>query len=457
VRPIALLAGIPLALAAGDGATRVATAGDAPVGVAPEVPAQVVDGLAGLLDDLYVIPETAHRMEALLRENLAAGRYAGLAPQDLAAALTRDLQSLSGDQHLRVSYGEGDEAPTVRRVVRGAPGEPDGRRQPGSGGDDGVFDRVRGIPEAKMLPGNVGYVDIRLFVPRERAEADAAAAMEAVSGADALIFDLRSCMGGSPDMVHFITSYLYPPERKHLLTYYHAHEPPDSAFTLTELPGKRRPGVDVYLVTSAFTGSGCEEFAYVLKHHDRATLVGETTGGAGHGGGVHPVAAGFRAFIPDFRPVHPVTGTGWEGVGVLPDVACPADEALLVAQRLALEGIRSREGDAARVAELSTLIDGLDAEIERSKAAEPPDRAALAPYAGEYGIRTVTLEDDGLYLQRVGGPKLKMQPTGDPDEFRLKRVPQAKIRFGRDAEGRVTEIRVLTLQGTWEASKRAGT
>jgi hypothetical protein len=34
-----------------------------------------------------------------------------------------------------------------------------------------------------------------------------------------------------------------------------------------------------------------EEFTYDLKHHGRATVVGETTAGAGHGGGVHAVAA----------------------------------------------------------------------------------------------------------------------------------------------------------------------
>jgi len=450
-----------------------------PATVSPEVQSEVVEGLHGLLEDLYVIPETAHRIEDLLRKNLAAGTYDGLSPQQFAAALTRDMQSLSGDKHLRVSFGEAGEAPT-RRVIRQAPGEPmpeagDGRRvvvvrpgeeppagmppageprRPGSGGDGGVFDNVRGIPEAKMLPGNVGYVDIRLFVPREMAEADAVAAMEAVAGADALIFDLRSCMGGSPDMVHFITSYLYPPGRKHLLTYYHAHEKPDSAYTLEEIPGQRMPDTDVYLVTSAFTGSGCEEFSYVLKHHDRATLVGETTGGAGHGGGVHPVAAGFNAFIPDFRPVHPVTGEGWEGVGVIPDVEVPAEKALLVAQRLALEGIRGRSDDGARIAELTDLIDSLSTEIARVDEPEPIDREALAEYAGDYEIRTITLEDDGLYLQRVGGPKMKMVSTGEHDEFALKRLPQAKIRFGRDEAGVIRELHVLALQGTWEVTKR---
>jgi hypothetical protein len=405
---------------------------------------EVVEGLVELLEDLYVIPETAQRLEDMLRENLAGGAYDDeTSAPSWAATLTRDLQALSGDKHLRVSFGgEGAMAPQPVR------------RMPGSGSDGGVFDGVRGIPEAKVLAGNVGYVDIRLFVPLEQEEELAVAAMAAVADVDALVFDLRTCAGGSPDMVHFITSYLYPPEPKHLLTYYHAHTPPEAAYTLAEIPGRRLPDVPVYVVTSPFTGSGCEEFSYVLKHHGRATLVGETTGGAGHGGGVHPIAAGFDAFIPDFRPVHPVTGGGWEGVGVKPTVESPAETAHLVAHRMALAQILDAASDAQPEQELGDLIADLDAQIARANEPVLVDGEALAEFVGEYEIRTITLEDAGLHLQRAGGPKLLMVATEEPDTFTLKRVPQARIRFGRDADGTIVELHVLGMTGNWEVSKR---
>ena len=104
--------------------------------------------------------------------------------------------------------------------------------------------------------------------------------MAVIEDAEAIIFDLRMCRGGAPDMVHFITSYLYGDEPFHLLTYHHARAEPDSAYTLSEVPGRRRPDVDAYVVTSRFTGSGGEEFTHNLKHHGRATVVGETTAGA---------------------------------------------------------------------------------------------------------------------------------------------------------------------------------
>ncbi len=439
--------------------------------VTPDVRAEVIEDIAELLEDMYVIPETAVEVREMLRANLAAGHYdEDVQPAAFAAALTRDMYELTGDKHLRVSFGP-DGGTVRRRVVKGVPdgdaGDPKvvvrkveepighGEDEPGTRSDGGVFDGVTGIPEAKVLPGNVGYVDIRLFVPRALQEEAAVKAMETVAGADALIFDLRSCAGGSPDMVHLITSYLYPPEPMHLITYHRARSEPDSAYTLAEIPGTRRPDVPVYLLVSPFTGSGCEEFSYNLKHHGRAELIGETTGGAGHGGAVHAIAAGFSAFIPDFRPVHPRTGGGWEGVGVIPTTECSSERAHLLAHKMALEGILDEGGvEQGRAEELADLIRGLEEDLARADEPVVVDLDALAEYAGTYEYRFITLEDDGLHLQRTGGPKLKMVPTDEPDSFTLKMVPQARIRFERGPDGTIVALHVLGMRGEWEITKR---
>lgn len=430
---------------------------------------EVIEEAITLLEELYVIPATADRVARMLRENLAAGQYDDkTSSRAFAAAVTRDMQDLTRDKHLRLSWGEGGDGPT-RRIVRqapddaapGSPGEPErvvtrkgGPPAPGEGSDGGVFNNVKGIPEAKMLPGNVGYIDIRLFVPLEMQKDDAVEAMATVADADAILFDLRACMGGTPEMVHFITSYLYPPEPMHLLTYYHGHTEPDSAFTLAEVPGRRRPDVDVWIVTSEFTGSGCEEFTYNLKHHERATVVGQTTGGAGHGGGVHALPAGFNIFVPDFRPVHPKTGTGWEVVGVVPHVECDADKGLPLAHKMAIEKILDRGLDEARRRELEVVVAELDAELARADEPEVVDLEGLAEYAGTYEERTIFLEDDGLWIQRTGGPKLQLAAGDDPDNWKLKRIPQAKLKFVRGEDGKIRELHVFGMQGKWEVSKR---
>ena len=42
-------------------------------------------------------------------------------------------------------------------------------------------------------------------------------------------------------------------------------------------------------------------------------------------------------FVPTGRAISPITKTNWEGTGVTPDVAVPADQALLVARLMALK------------------------------------------------------------------------------------------------------------------------
>ncbi len=80
------------------------------------------------------------------------------------------------------------------------------------------------------------------------------------------------------------------------------------------------------------TATGGEALAYILKHHGRATIVGETTMGAAHSVRTHDLVDSFRMFVPDSRPVHPITGTNWEGRGVDPEIKTDADAALTIAK-----------------------------------------------------------------------------------------------------------------------------
>jgi C-terminal processing protease CtpA/Prc len=89
------------------------------------------------------------------------------------------------------------------------------------------------------------------------------------------------------------------------------------------------------VLTSDRTFSGGEEFAYNLKHFGRATIVGETTVGGAHPTEPVELPRDFVMGVPNARPVHPVTGTNWEGSGVEPDIAVPAETALEVALRRA--------------------------------------------------------------------------------------------------------------------------
>jgi C-terminal processing protease CtpA/Prc len=103
----------------------------------------------------------------------------------------------------------------------------------------------------------------------------------------------------------------------------------------------------VFLLTSNRTASAGEHLSLSLKRTGRATLIGETTRGAGHYGGLANLGHGYAAFIGIGRTFDPDTGEGWEGVGVKPHVEVAADKALDEALRLA--GVQ-QSGEAALAA-----------------------------------------------------------------------------------------------------------
>jgi C-terminal processing protease CtpA/Prc len=103
----------------------------------------------------------------------------------------------------------------------------------------------------------------------------------------------------------------------------------------------------VYLLTSNRSASAAEHLALSLKRTGRATLIGETTRGAGHYGDVNALPHGFEVFIPVGRTFDPDTNEGWETVGVKPHVEVPADKALDEALKLA--GVKV-SGEAALAA-----------------------------------------------------------------------------------------------------------
>ena len=101
----------------------------------------------------------------------------------------------------------------------------------------------------------------------------------------------------------------------------------------------------MYLLTSRKTFSGAEEFTYNLQNLKRATVIGEVTGGGAHPGDVYKIHPHFGAFIPTGRAINPITGTNWEGTGVIPDIEIPQDQALKTAHVLALKQLLETSDD----------------------------------------------------------------------------------------------------------------
>jgi C-terminal processing protease CtpA/Prc len=119
----------------------------------------------------------------------------------------------------------------------------------------------------------------------------------------------------------------------------------------------------IYVLISPQTYSGGEECAYDLQAQKRATLVGETTGGAANPGEYIPLTKGFIAFIPTGRPINPVTSKNWEHVAVKPDIAASADTALKAAYTAILRGFIQKASDPHEREELNAALEGIDSVV----------------------------------------------------------------------------------------------
>lgn len=277
---------------------------------APDVLDLLINEACATLEARYVFPEVARAMADRLRERRRAGAYDGLVTdRALALQVTEDLRAVSLDKHLTVSVAPPEAGPAAGGV-RAA---------------DGNY----GFRRVEILEGNIGYLRLDAFASGLDAERKASAAMNFLSDCRALIVDLRHNGGGSPDQVRFITSYLFD-QPTHLNSMVDRQGNTIEEFwTLAEVPGKRlAAGTPVYVVTSAMTFSGAEEFAYNLKSLKRATIIGETTRGGAHPIQRQPVGDRFSIAVPYMRAHNPITGRNWEGVGVAPDITAPSDEAL---------------------------------------------------------------------------------------------------------------------------------
>jgi hypothetical protein len=300
----------------------------------PLTVSEIVATAVSLLRASYVFPDRAEQAAAAIEARLAAGEYDDLGPEALAGRLTEQLDEVCQDKHLRVRV----RPPRPPRPARPEPREPGpGRAQP-EHRHPGNF----GIHRAERLPGNVGYLDLHGVAPPEHAGEAIAAAMRLVSGTEALIIDLRRNHGGSPHGVVFWCSYLFPGADTHLSDIFDANTGETRQFwTLPYVPGPRYLDRPVYLLTSRETFSGGEDLAYSLQAQGRALVVGAATGGGAHPTRGIPITDRLVITVPFARSINPVTGTNWQGTGVLPDIEVPAAEAYDEAYRRALRHVLS--------------------------------------------------------------------------------------------------------------------
>jgi len=292
--------------------------------------ARVINNAVAKLNEFYVFPELAKKMEEAVRARQNRGEYDSVDDGDtFAQMIAEDFREVSHDKHLRVDF-------SPARLPEPGP-NPDAAAQ-----FRAEMERTNcGFDRVERLSGNIGYLKFNVFADPEVCGPTAIAAMNFLANVDAIIIDLRENRGGDPRMIALVSTYLFS-RPTHLNDIWERKTGTTQQYwTLPYVPGKRLDNKPVYVLTSQRTFSGAEEFSYNLKNLKRATIIGETTGG-----GAHPVSGQriddhFVIRVPFARAINPISKTNWEGTGVEPDISVPATEALATAQKLALENIGS--------------------------------------------------------------------------------------------------------------------
>jgi hypothetical protein len=246
-----------------------------------------------------------------------------------ADLVTQQMRDASRDMHLVMEYSRD-------RLPEHAPEQtPESlaRYRKAMGRENCMFKKI------EILPHNIGYLKLSFFSDASVCESTATNAMATLNHADAIIFDLRDNTGGFPNMVSLIASYLFDhPE----YMYSPRGAPTEQSWTRSPVAGNKLADKPVYVLTSASTWSGAEQFSYDLKMLRRATLVGETTRGGAHAGVFHRIDDHFGVGIPEVKPTNPFGKADWEGTGVAPDVRVKAADALETAKDLAEHRLRNK-------------------------------------------------------------------------------------------------------------------
>ena len=333
---------------------------DMPIDAATKT--QIINDLTKELNESYIFADAAKSMETAVKQKLQSKVYDGItSSREFAARLTEDLQAVSKDKHLRVRFSY-EKIPARQE-----------RREPSKEEIENSQRFARqinfGFEKIERLQGNIGYIDLRGFSDPEGGAETVAAAMSFLQHADALIFDLRQNGGGSPEMVALISSYIFGEKPVHLNSlYWRKGNRTDEFWTKATVAGKRFGETkDVFVLTSNYTFSAGEEFTYNLKNLKRATIIGETTGGGAHPGGMFRINDHFGAFVPTGRAINPISKTNWEGTGVEPDVKVSKELALKTAYAMALNKVADKTADEQRKKSLKELAGRTQKEIEEMK------------------------------------------------------------------------------------------
>jgi hypothetical protein len=282
---------------------------------------QLVSELCAWIDRVFPDAGRAERLKRALDERFGDDARA------VTAALCREVEVVAHDvsRHVTLEYvANGSLVPDTE-----PPGWPpqDPRE---------VRLRAGSVGQVARHPDGVGVLALDGLDAVHVAAPYVEAAFALLRDARGVVLDLRRNGGGDPGTVTLVLDWLLGGDPTHISDVIYRDRTRQWWTTGRLADGAPPRETPVSVLVGEHTFSSGEALAYHLQSQGRGRLVGQQTPGAADHVTPVVVSGHVRALLPEARVRDAVTGTNWEGVGVVPDIPCEPAEAL----NAAIEALR---------------------------------------------------------------------------------------------------------------------
>lgn len=421
---------------------------------------KMVQSLTKYIKSHYVSADISKQMCDTINWKLANGKYdPALNFDEFAFEITRDLRRISKDEHISVTrpvYQPFDEEAYLNKLDRMT--EKQQRRYfEKSQRERNKFyaeykkrtrDDMFTYGEIKILPGNIGYVELKNFKTtsyykkQNKGRIALQSVMIFLKNTNSIIIDLRDNLGGNLNQAAKFCSYFSSVRSNYFITT-ESHFRYDSSgvekefsnnekiLTSDQIDNSLTNSKKIYILISQRTFSAAELSTYKIKRFNpEASIIGEKTKGGGNGYSGIKTDTYFSAIIPYFK-VYDESNTNYnlEAKGVTPDIEAFADSAFTIAYRLCLKEVASKDTKTRYFKKQNVPSIADLSEFEK----------LYADYLGDYRKIKIIKENDSLFIIYDTYDKTLLVPEA-VDYFTAHKIEFVK--FLRDNNGRVTAIQV---------------
>lgn len=383
---------------------------------------KAVSGLLRELNDPYTAYLTQDRLSKL--DEQISGVYAGVGlqidirdgwpvvvepiiggPAELAGVQASDRIVSIGGQSTR-----GWTQPEVSKLMRGDPGSPvsfvierGDQRIPLTINRAAVHRRA--VPRVALMPGAIGYADVKVFSAQTAAELRAAVDSLVKQGARALVIDLRGNPGGLLEQGIAVSELFLDPGQAIVQLRARPGTAPQTFSDTQPQPWKSLP---LAVLVDRGSASASEIVAGALQDHDRAIVLGTTSFGKGSAQNLLALPVGGALRLTTARWFTPVGRSISKPAPPDPDAQPSDDEG--GAAPAALDTVRPRfRTDAGR-----TVLGGggITPDVTAGDSITPVAVQALARAMGKnLGAYRDALAKLALVLKRSGAVKSPGEPV----------------------------------------------